>query len=782
MPSAKHIFRPRLGLLQGALLAALSTLAAGGAHAAANNWTGANGTDILDGANWSAGVSPGAGSAPSGAGVVNLAAPAPFWDGVNGFGGQYGLYVGRGGGKSGTLNITLPTSVSNAWFSTGNGVDTDLLPLLVPYQDPTFRIGDTGGTGTVNMDFTSAPAYASVPRIGLNQGLGIGTNGTGTMNVLGSGKTVEQMGYYSPNSVFTSYPSQNSVIGENGGTGTLKLQGAALIFGQPNNGSNAPPNFLNIGTGNGSRGTVNVLEGGKISAATSNSGDQLGPMLPFSFIGKGGGSGNVTLQPIGGNGIRNQAGFHTGLAVGSTGGQGRLDVLAGGKALIDNGNVYGSCNNNTQPYPAAPPSLQIGDAAAGSSGIVRASGANTELLVAGKTTAYWTQPTEAMTVYDYRIGSVGISGGGALVTAVDGVVKVGAVKIGSTNFNLPNQQGQGQYFSALAKVGGLGPVNITGNGGLYYGSEVAGSPVAPGTVQASQVSLGAAASRLVFNHTGNIQFNLPVVGSGQLVQQAGTTTIAATVAAVPVPDGTTWRLPTTADDGCTTTITAPTNQLGFNGVVDVQGGVLVLPVSEVLASVPTFSVRSGGTLKQGGTNQNLGTFTLETGGVLDLTAGAAPGATDTATTGTWTGGGVVQLDTVLNSDASPSDKLVINGAISGTTRLRISNFGGVGALTTGNGILVVQGAIDGKAQAAAKAAPASSFVLDAPVVVNSIEYTLHQVANNWYLKSGPYVPPQPTVVQPVPAMSGLGLLGMGGLLTVVAAALARRRSPVARKR
>ncbi len=48
------------------------------------------------------------------------------------------------------------------------------------------------------------------------------------------------------------------------------------------------------------------------------------------------------------------------------------------------------------------------------------------------------------------------------------------------------------------------------------------------------------------------------------------------------------------------------------------------------------------------------------------------------------------LNTFLGTDGSPSDRLVINGGTaSGNSLLQITNAGGLGALTTGNGILVV---------------------------------------------------------------------------------------------
>jgi hypothetical protein len=97
--------------------------------------------------------------------------------------------------------------------------------------------------------------------------------------------------------------------------------------------------------------------------------------------------------------------------------------------------------------------------------------------------------------------------------------------------------------------------------------------------------------------------------------------------------------------------------------------------------------------------------------------------------------GVVALHTVLNTDGSASDTIVLDGAsaaASGVTQLSITNAGGVGGFTTGNGILVVS-AINGATTAA------GSFVLSAPVTVTTngvtYHYVLVQVGQNWYLQS-----------------------------------------------
>lgn len=98
-------------------------------------------------------------------------------------------------------------------------------------------------------------------------------------------------------------------------------------------------------------------------------------------------------------------------------------------------------------------------------------------------------------------------------------------------------------------------------------------------------------------------------------------------------------------------------------------------------------------------------------------------------------GGTIGLNTFLEGDGSPSDLLIINGGTAtGTTLLNIKNTTGAGALTVGNGILVVD-AISGSTTAP------GSFSLANYVVAGPYNYNLFRGSvdgtgpQNWYLRS-----------------------------------------------
>ncbi|WP_157971442.1 autotransporter outer membrane beta-barrel domain-containing protein [Dyella sp. C9] len=136
------------------------------------------------------------------------------------------------------------------------------------------------------------------------------------------------------------------------------------------------------------------------------------------------------------------------------------------------------------------------------------------------------------------------------------------------------------------------------------------------------------------------------------------------------------------------------------------------------------------------------------------------------TTADYVGSGASYLDlnTYLGEDGSPSDRLVlVGGAATGTTYVRVQNTAGPGAETTGNGILVIE-AVSGAATAV------GAFVQEGEIRAGAFDYTLQRGSvdtsspQSWYLRSGFSVavttpPPEPP---PPPPTTGGGSGGSGG--------------------
>ncbi len=111
-------------------------------------------------------------------------------------------------------------------------------------------------------------------------------------------------------------------------------------------------------------------------------------------------------------------------------------------------------------------------------------------------------------------------------------------------------------------------------------------------------------------------------------------------------------------------------------------------------------------------------------------------------------GGIIKLDTALGTDTSPTDLLMINGGVSGTTTLAIANIGGSGAKTATDGIKVIQ--VKGEALA-------NAFSLASAVSIGAFDYNLFRggvatdAANqNWYLRSTGKVSPSAQTTTPLP--------------------------------
>jgi autotransporter-associated beta strand protein len=195
----------------------------------------------------------------------------------------------------------------------------------------------------------------------------------------------------------------------------------------------------------------------------------------------------------------------------------------------------------------------------------------------------------------------------------------------------------------------------------------------------------------------------------------------------------------------------------YSGATAVVGGTLQAGAPNTFSPNSAVTVSAGTVLDLNDFNQTV--FGLTNTGLVDMGAGTV--GTQLTTTD-YVGGGTIAMNTVLDAGSS-SDTLVITGTLSGATILDITNFGGAGAYTTGNGILVVNAS-------SATIAASASFTLAAPLVVGSHEYTLHKGGvggsnpQNWYLRNPS--PRLPTTA--VPTLNPVALVLLALALTGLA--------------
>lgn len=204
----------------------------------------------------------------------------------------------------------------------------------------------------------------------------------------------------------------------------------------------------------------------------------------------------------------------------------------------------------------------------------------------------------------------------------------------------------------------------------------------------------------------------------------------------------------------------------FTGLTTVQAG--MLSVNGKLGG--TMNVDAGGRLQGIG---SVGDTTLAASGTI------APGNSIGILTvlGNYTGnGGMLEIESVLGGDTSPSDRLVVTGNTSGATNVKVTNLGGSGAPTT-NGIKIVD--VGGVSSGAFSLLGHYDFHGEQAVIAGAYAYTLQKdgvttpADGDWYLRSSlinpPPVAPSGPIYQPgVPLYEVLPqvLLGLNALPTL----------------
>lgn len=139
----------------------------------------------------------------------------------------------------------------------------------------------------------------------------------------------------------------------------------------------------------------------------------------------------------------------------------------------------------------------------------------------------------------------------------------------------------------------------------------------------------------------------------------------------------------------TGTLTMTSTANTYTGATDVAQGTLQAGAANTFSSTSAHTVATGAVLDLAGYNQTLAS--LNNSGTVNL-SGATPG-TVLKVTGAYVGNnGNLGLSTTLGADGSVTDKLLLSGTAavaSGNTTVHITNAGGLGAQTTGNGIEII---------------------------------------------------------------------------------------------
>jgi autotransporter family porin len=348
--------------------------------------------------------------------------------------------------------------------------------------------------------------------------------------------------------------------------------------------------------------------------------------------------------------------------------------------------------------------------------------------------------------------SLSVSNSGAITTKGTGSSAIDALTVGgavSVN-NSATLQGGRADSSGVTLGGATQTLNNSGVIGALSDSAVRADATTPGT-------------NFTLNNTGQMTGSVKAISAASTVSNSGT-----------------WILRSFADStgsGTRDTWGVATSNLGSSGSNNIDNNGVIRLATQPATGITGFSA-SGAYLPLGQTantptlggpvqGQILGVNRFTHSGTLDLAAGSntvgnvllISGATTAGTDGGGvfvSNGGSLLLNTTLNGGGanSRSDMLVVDSTTTGSggaTGVAVRNIGGLGELTEGNGIAVVE--LLNKSDAASDP---NAFRLARRAVAGPYEYRLQQGADDgsakdtWFLRSDALVPDEPPGPDPDP--------------------------------
>lgn len=669
------------------------------------------------------------------------------------------IEIGRGLGSGGsnvvisgnsTLNTTYNHSTGLIWIGaagaasftaqSGATVITDLM-VVGPSTIP--------GTAT----FTGSGTSVTVARgllVGLDVGTGIATVSNGAQVKTGGGVNI---GW-----VETQFRSRGDSP-----TGTFTVTGSGSTLATT----------AQLLTGSSGTGTLTVANKGTVSAASAIIGELAGATGTVVVTDSGSSLTSTGELDVGKAGtgkltVQNSATLTSGSAVlgGASTGAGTVTLVGIGSSMTNSGTIVigaagaGTLNVNSGAVLTTG-TASIGDAATGG-GVVNVDGVGTTWVDTGDPIvgnagtgtlnithgATLTSTVSVLGNQSSGNGTATVDGAGSTWTD-NGTITVGNAGTGVLNITNGSRVTAKGGVAVGVQSGSSGMLNLSGGGELQTLALTGGS----GTRQANfnNAKLTALANQGAFV-SGFNSGQLNIQSGGLTIDNAGFTVTAAS------PFGGSGALTTkgvgtlisTADNTYTggTTIESGTLAVGDAGHASAAlsgGGPTTVAAGATLGGYGSVkgTVTNNGTVAVAnalavfgsGANGNFTVNGMLLNSGLAQVGGIGIGNTLTATNYVGGSGSTLALNTYLGTDGSPSDKLIVNGGkATGSSGLTIANVGGAGALTTGNGIEVVEAMNGGTTVAGA-------FKLSRPVIAGPYEYTLYRGSadgsdtQSWYLRS-----------------------------------------------
>lgn len=578
---------------------------------------------------------------------------------------QYDFIVGNAAGSSGTVTTNGAVSLTANRFYIGLSGDGTMTvndggTIAAVGADRKVYVGNTGGTGILNLSGSSTTLTAEGLRIGwapsadshasgemtissgatatIDQDIYLGENAytTGTLTVTGAGSAVSSDRFYVANM------GTGTVNVLDGGSATTRLMflgwtagsdGTALVSGS---GSSLTATSLSVGYGG--TGTMTLADGATTTVAGNvNVGEQstssgtltvtgAGTTLTSNVLNVGmAGTGSMTVS----NGATTAV--TTDVTVGQAANSSGVLTITGAGSSVTSDRLYvaetgaGTLNIlDGASYTTTGTNLTYLGWTGGTTGIVNVSGSGSSLS------------TGALTIGTNGNGTMTVANGAT--TTVSNNVDIG---YNGTSTSTLTVTGAGSELSALyARVGVSGngaltvsdggtvtmnggsgtiqiAVNASATGALNIGAAEGATATSAGTVDAATVAFGSGTGAIVFNHTdADYVFGSAVTGTGTIKSLSGATSL-------------------TGDYS------------GFLGGVTVEGGLLSVDTDSFVQNAFTVD---GGTLRVTGAVSGATDTVTVTGGSL-VNAGSISGTTNGVVLA-GSGGGVTTMGSITGGTAS----------------------------------------------------------------------------------------------------------------------------------
>jgi len=550
---------------------------------------------------------------------------------------------------------------------------------LVVNDGSIVNVARTGSIGLQQQSFGQVDIIGAGTELNISRALYVGNQGAGVLNITDGAKVTSN-----------SWGTNSAYIGNQAGAkGTVTVTG---------NGSSWTTNgSMDVGTRG--EGTLIIKDHGEVNVGAAfwvGRGENSQGRLLVTDNGVLNAS-TMFLLGIDGNGtaeVSNGGQINTRLAaIGELNGQAQMLITGQGSQL------------NTGEF------VRVGQRE-GTASLVVADGARVTTSLDG----YTPGNANAMDI-GFRTGDTG----SVLVTGQDSVIntfgQTGLTDPNSTHSTAVGLAGSGEL--TLQDGGTLDTYNVwlakeTGSTGIINIGAARGATAAAAgkllTDENGAIYAGLGEAEINFNHTdSNYIFDSAIIGQGAALNvnvDAGTTIL--------------------------------TGENNYQGTTTITGGELRAGAENTFSASSDFAVNQGGQLSLNDFNQSVNHLT----NAGNISLGNTLSGTVLTVNGNYTGdNGLIVFNSVLNGDDSSTDRLVVTGDSSGTTRVAVNNLGGSGSKT-----------IDGIELITIGGDSAGDFIQNSRIVAGAYDYQLVRGegnnASNWYLtnqeiETGPGPAPQP---------------------------------------